>query len=48
MPPVKLSWDEFKKRYRSRFIDPVFRPLDRELSAIVDTAWDAYSNRENR
>jgi hypothetical protein len=44
MPPVKLSREEFEKRYRSRFIDPVFRPLDRELNAIVNAAWDAYSN----
>jgi hypothetical protein len=44
MPPVKLSREEFEKRYRSRFIDPAFKPLDRELSAIVDAAWDAYRN----
>jgi hypothetical protein len=44
MPPVKLSRLEFERRYRSRFTDPVFEPLDRELSAIVDAAWDAYSN----
>jgi hypothetical protein len=44
MPPVKLARDEFEKRYRSRFIDPVFRPLERELNAIVGAAWDAYSN----
>jgi hypothetical protein len=44
MSPVKLSREEFEKRYRNRFIDPVFRPLDRELSAIVDAAWDAYTN----
>jgi multimeric flavodoxin WrbA len=44
MPPVKLSRDEFEKRYRSRFIDPVFAPLQRELDAVVAAAWDAYSN----
>jgi multimeric flavodoxin WrbA len=44
MPPVKLSREEFERRYRSRFIDPAFKPLDRELSAIVDAAWDAYRN----
>jgi len=44
MPPVKLSREEFEKRYRSRFIDPAFKPLDRELSAIVAAAWDAYRN----
>ena len=36
--------DEFEKRYRSRFIDPVFQPLQRELDAIVAAAWDAYSH----
>jgi len=44
MPPVKLSREEFESRYRSRFIDPVFAPLQRELEAIVGAAWDAYSH----
>jgi hypothetical protein len=44
MPPVKLSREEFEKRYRSRFSDPTFRPLERELSAIIAAAWDAYSH----
>jgi hypothetical protein len=35
---------EFEKRKRSRFSDPVFRPLNRELGAIVEAAWDAYIN----
>ena len=44
MPPVKLTRDEFEKRYRSRYRDPVFQPLQKELDAIVTAAWDAYSN----
>lgn len=44
MPAVKLDRAEFEKRYRSRFVDPAFRPLSRELDAIVGAAWDAYSN----
>ena len=44
MPPVKLSREEFEERYRSRFIDPAFNPLQKELDAIVAAAWDAYSN----
>jgi multimeric flavodoxin WrbA len=44
MPSVKLSREEFEKRYRGRFVDPVFKPLQRELDAIVAAAWDAYSN----
>lgn len=43
MPPVKLSRAEFEKRYRSRFVDPAFAPLQRELDAIIAAAWDAYS-----
>jgi multimeric flavodoxin WrbA len=44
MPPVKLTRDEFKSRYKSRFVDPVFTPLERELDAIIAAAWDAYSH----
>jgi multimeric flavodoxin WrbA len=44
MPPVKLPREEFESRYRSQFVDPVFAPLQRELDAIVDAAWDAYSH----
>ena len=44
MPPVKLPRKEFEKRYRSRFVDPAFQPLQRELDAIVAAAWDAYSH----
>jgi len=44
MPPVKLSREEFEKRYRARFADPAFKPLQREIDAIVKAAWDAYSH----
>src|SRR5438270_9796603 len=44
MPTVQLSREEFGRRYRSRFADPVFEPLRRELDAIVDAAWDGYVN----
>jgi len=44
MPPVTLSRAEFERRYRSRYADPVFRPLAHELDAIVTAAWDAYSH----
>lgn len=44
MPPVKLSREEFEWRYRSRFADPVFQPLQRELDVIIAAAWDAYSH----
>jgi multimeric flavodoxin WrbA len=44
MPTVKLSREEFGRRYRGRFADPVFQPLQRELDAIIEAAWDAYSH----
>jgi multimeric flavodoxin WrbA len=44
MPPVKLSREEFEKRCRGRFADPVFAPLRDELDAIVGAAWDAYDH----
>src|ERR1700709_1878233 len=44
MPAAKLSREEFEQRYRSRFKDPAFKPLQRELDAIVAAAWDGYSH----
>jgi multimeric flavodoxin WrbA len=44
MPPVRLSREEFEKRYRRRFADPVFAPLAHELDAVIAAAWDAYSH----
>ena len=44
MPSVELSREEFEKHYRSRFVDPAFEPLQRELDAITAAAWDAYSS----
>ena len=42
MPPVELSREEFEKRYRRRFVDPVFNSVERELAAVIAAAWDAY------
>src|SRR3954447_17206265 len=44
MPSVKLPRKQFEERYRSRFADPVFKPLQAELDAIIAAAWDAYSH----
>lgn len=44
MPPVKLSREEFERRYKEQFVDPAFAPLQRELDAITAAAWDAYSH----
>jgi multimeric flavodoxin WrbA len=44
MPPVKLTREEFERRYQSRFADPVFEPLKKEVAAITAAAWDGYSH----
>lgn len=44
MPPVKLSRAEFERRFLDQFVDPAFAPLQHELSAIVEAAWDAYDH----
>ena len=44
MPAVKLSREEFERRYRSRFVDPAFRSLDNEINALTAVAWDAYDS----
>ncbi len=40
MPSVELSREEFDKRYRSRFADPAFEALQRELDAIADPDYE--------
>jgi multimeric flavodoxin WrbA len=42
MPSVKLSKEEFKKRFLTGFFDPVFEPLKAEIDKIADAAWDGY------
>lgn len=44
MPSTKLPRDEFEKRMRDRLMDPAFEGLDHEVSALIDAAWDGYSN----
>ena len=44
MPPRRLDRGTFEKRFKSAFVDPVFSPLQRELQAITDAAWDAYDD----
>ena len=44
MPSVELTREEFSRRYRSRYADPAFGALDREIEAIIAAAWDAYSH----
>ncbi len=42
MPSVELSRAEFETRYRTRFTDPAFAPLKKEIDAITAVAWDGY------
>ncbi|MDB5585780.1 MAG: putative multimeric flavodoxin [Devosia sp.] len=42
MPSTQLEQDEFKKRFRSQFIDPSFGALGAELDAIAQAAWEGY------
>jgi multimeric flavodoxin WrbA len=44
MPSTKLSREEFDRRFRSRFTDPAFEPLEAELRAMTAAAWDGYTN----
>src|ERR1700704_2123710 len=44
MTPRKLDRASFQDRFLSAFIDPYFDRLRRELKAIADVAWDAYSS----
>jgi multimeric flavodoxin WrbA len=44
MPPRRLERGAFEQRFKSAFVDPVFAPLQRELQAVTDAAWDAYDD----
>ena len=45
-PSVELTRDEFRERFRARFIDPMFEALGSEIDRLEDVAWTAY--REHR
>jgi hypothetical protein len=42
-PGVELSRDEFRKRFRARFVDPAYDAVADELAAVEAVAWDAYA-----
>ena len=42
MPSVQLTKEEFVKRFRGRFYDPVFQAAQEEIEALVEKAWDGY------
>ena len=39
---VKLTREEFERRFRQRFFDPEFETLDGPLADIVNVAWKTY------
>jgi multimeric flavodoxin WrbA len=39
---VKLTREEFARRFRERFYDPEFQHLEGQLADIVEVAWQAY------
>src|ERR1051325_11209089 len=44
MPSTELTREAFEQRFKGRFSDPAYAPLAREIQAITDVAWDAYSD----
>ena len=39
---VALTREEFERRFRARFYDPAFEKVDRQISDILEVAWQAY------
>ena len=39
---VKLSRAEFERRLRERFDDPAFEKIERQISELIDVAWQGY------
>ncbi len=43
MPSVELDREEFERRFRQRHADPLFDEVEGELTAVLDAAWQAYT-----
>jgi len=43
MEAVQLSREEFERRFRERHYDPEFALVAEQLAAVIDVAWNAYS-----
>ncbi|CAN5729094.1 flavodoxin family protein [soil metagenome] len=41
-PSVELTRDEFRERFRARFLDPMFETVSAELGAVEAVAWESY------
>jgi multimeric flavodoxin WrbA len=44
MPSRKLDRATFESRMRARFTDPAFEPLQNEIAALIEAAWDGYAH----
>ncbi len=42
MPSVQLTREDFVRRFKARFADPVFAPLADDLDRIAGAAWTSY------
>src|SRR6266571_8521667 len=42
MPDVQLTKEQFKQRFRQRFADPAFAPMQAESDRLADVAWNGY------
>ncbi|MDP2333929.1 MAG: flavodoxin family protein [Reyranella sp.] len=42
MPSTLLSKAEFARRFRQRFYDPAFQPLEDGIAGLAEVAWEAY------
>jgi multimeric flavodoxin WrbA len=43
-PSVELTRDEFRERFRAQFADPRFEPLEPQIGALEDVAWQNYQD----
>jgi multimeric flavodoxin WrbA len=41
-PSVELTRNEFRERFRARFVDPTFEPLEPEIAKLEEVAWSNY------
>ena len=39
---VQLTREEFERRLRQRFYDPAFEKIERQISDVIQVAWEAY------
>jgi multimeric flavodoxin WrbA len=43
MESAQLTREEFERRFRRHFYDPLFDAADEQIAAVVETAWRSYS-----